>query len=154
MTAVAANRPALTREPESARENLANAIQMLAAVRHDSNDPPVHRHADAIERRLRAALEQLDAETPAIQAARAVLAGSQDDRLSLVDENRELRQQVSEARRVIADQADEMDTLRAVAKAVGVFVHEIDKASMIVADQVRPLIEQYATQGGVAPLGD
>lgn len=87
--------PMPLREPETAAEDLRNALQMLAPLSQDGADAVVM-YAEAAARRVRTALAKIERETAVLSAARTVLDASSEDRLSLVDENRELRERYSD----------------------------------------------------------
>lgn len=109
---------------EPASEIIANALQALA----NPDDRPSWEELAALNHQLCRAIEKAQQQEAAYGVACEQLRDAERARLGLID------------RLTAAD--DELLTHRAIEKALVRFIGDVDKASMVIADYMKPLIEQ------------
>lgn len=109
---------------EPASEIIANALQALA----NPDDRPSWEELAALRHQIVRAFEKAQEQEAAHKVACDLVREAERARLGLVEE--------------LSAAYDELTTHRAIEKALVRFIGEVDKASMVIADYMKPLLEQ------------
>lgn len=90
-----------------------------------------------------------------VVVARHRLADADAERAALINELGDAQRSLAGLKETYTEAADELATLRLVAKAFTRFIRDVDQASMLVGDYVNEILPPQPEAGaGAAPRGD